>query len=155
MIRWLLLWCLLAAPGLAFTNDQRLADPAQEARAIELSRELRCLVCQNQSIEDSNASLAQDLRRIVRERIVAGDTDAQILSYMTARYGDWVLLKPPFNIRTAALWIAPALMLALAAFGVWRFYRRGGNRPSEPVAPLSDSERTRLEALLAKDGDAR
>ena len=145
---------LLASPALAFRSDDRLADRAQEQRAIELSRELRCLVCQNQSIEDSNADLARDLRRIVRERVQAGDSDSQILSYMTARYGDWVLLKPPFNIRTVALWAAPVVLLVLAAGGVWFFYRRGGNRPSEAVTPLSTEERARLDALL-KDGEAR
>ena len=153
-MRWLAIFLLLAAPALAFSNDDRLADPAQEQRAIELSRELRCLVCQNQSIEDSNADLARDLRRIVRERVQAGDSDAQILSYMTTRYGDWVLLKPPFNLRTIALWAAPAVLLLLAAGGVWFFYRRGGNRPSEAVTPLSADERARLDALL-KDGEAR
>jgi cytochrome c-type biogenesis protein CcmH len=153
MIRWLALLLLLTAPAQAFREDSRLPDAAQEQRAIDLSRELRCLVCQNQSIEDSNADLARDLRRIVRERIVAGDSDSQILSYMTARYGDWVLLKPPFNLRTAALWAAPGVLLAGAALGVWLFYRRGGNRPSEPVAPLSDAERARLDALLAKESE--
>ena len=155
MIRWFALLLLLSAPAFGFTNDDRLSDPAQEARAIELSRELRCLVCQNQSIEDSNADLARDLRRIVRERITAGDSDPQILAFMTARYGDWVLLKPPFKLRTALLWFAPGVLLALAAFGVWRFYRRGGNRPSEPVVPLSAAEQARLDALLARDGEGR
>jgi cytochrome c-type biogenesis protein CcmH len=156
MMRWLALWLLLAAPAFAaFSEDVRLADPAQERRAIDLSRELRCLVCQNQSIEDSNADLARDLRRIVRERVQAGDSDKQIFAYMTARYGDWVLLKPPFKLRTAALWAAPLVLLAAAGLGVWLFYRRGGNRPSQPVAPLSPSERARLDALLAKDGEAR
>jgi len=154
MIRWLAIFLLLAAPAFAFRDDDRFADPAQERRAIELSRELRCLVCQNQSIEDSNADLARDLRRIVRERMRAGDSDDQILAYMTARYGDWVLLKPPFNIRTVALWAAPAVLLLLAMSGVWFFYRRGGNRPSEPVVPLSAEERARLDTLL-KDGEAR
>jgi len=155
MIARLAFLLLLAGPALGFTADQRLPDPAQEARAVELSRELRCLVCQNQSIEDSNADLARDLRRIVRERITAGDSDPQILAFMTARYGDWVLLKPPFKLRTVLLWFAPGVLLTLAAFGVWRFYRRGGNRPSEPVAPLSQAERAQLDALLARDGEGR
>src|SRR5690606_34587623 len=98
---------LFAAPALAIGVDEPLPDPAQEQRAREISKSLRCLVCQNQSIEDSNATLAKDLRRIVRERVQAGDSDDQVREYLVARYGDWVLLKPPFNVRTAALWIGP------------------------------------------------
>src|SRR5258708_18604101 len=110
----LALLLLYAAPALAaFRLDTQLTDPQAEARAVTLSRELRCLVCQNQSIEDSNADLAGDLRRIVRERVAAGDSDDQVLAYMTLRYGDWVLLKPPFNLRTAVLWGGPAVLLAL------------------------------------------
>ena len=151
----LALLLLLATPALAFRLDSQLPDAKAEARAVDLSRQLRCLVCQNQSIEDSNADLAADLRRIVRERVAAGDSDQQVLAYMTQRYGDWVLLKPPFKLETAVLWGAPAVLLLLAIGGVVLFYRRGGNRPSEPVRPLSEDERRRVEAMLQADEGRR
>lgn len=111
MLRLLaILLFLTAAPAVVMPTwaqqiEDRLADPAQEARARELSRELRCLVCQNQSIEDSNAPLARDLRRIVRERVVAGDSDNAVQDYLVQRYGEWVLLKPRFNAQTLLLWL--------------------------------------------------
>ncbi|WP_300302747.1 cytochrome c-type biogenesis protein, partial [Ferrovibrio sp.] len=103
-----LLALLAVMPAMAQHLDDRLADPALELRAREVSRELRCLVCQNQSIEDSNAPLARDLRRIVRERILAGDSDQAVLDYLVARYGEWVLLKPRFNLQNLLLWLGPA-----------------------------------------------
>jgi cytochrome c-type biogenesis protein CcmH len=141
---------LLLGPALALGVDDRLPDPAQEQRAHALSRELRCLVCQNQSIEDSNAPLAKDLRQIVRERIVAGDTDAAVKQYVVARYGDWVLLQPPFKMTTLLLWIGPAILFLIAAGGLALYYRR--SRPAiaaMPVAtPLDAAEQVRVKKLL-------
>ena len=141
---------LLAAPAFAIGVDEPLPDPAQEVRAREIAKSLRCLVCQNQSIEDSNAPLAKDLRRIVRERIEAGDSDAQVQDYLVARYGDWVLMKPPFNARTAALWIGPFALLALAGIGVAIYYRRlAATAKMAAPAPLTAEERARLDRLIS------
>jgi cytochrome c-type biogenesis protein CcmH len=141
----LVLTVLVPVPAWPVAVDPPLADPVQEQRAIAISRGLRCLVCQNQSIEDSNADLARDLRRIVRERIQAGDTDDQVRAYLVDRYGDWVLLRPPFKAETWALWLAPVVVLVLAGLLVRSVYRR----PTEADAPkpLSDEERARLAAL--------
>lgn len=133
-------------------DEKRLSDPAQEARAQGIMKQLRCLVCQNQSIVDSDASLAKDIRVIVRERIIVGDSDDQILSFMTDRYGDWVLLKPPFDGATIILWISPLLLLLIGFFVI---YRNQKNRKQIIVSePLSQEEKARLEALLA-NGDER
>ncbi|WP_119418382.1 cytochrome c-type biogenesis protein [Desertibaculum subflavum] len=141
---------LLAAPAFAIGVDEPLPDPAQELRAREIAKSLRCLVCQNQSIEDSNAPLAKDLRRIVRERIEAGDSDAKVQDYVVARYGDWVLLKPPFNARTAALWIGPFALLGLAGIGVAVYYRRLATAAkAEAPPPLTAEERARLDRLVS------
>lgn len=145
---------LIAAPVAAQHLDDRLADPAQELRARELSRELRCLVCQNQSIEDSNAPLARDLRRIVRERVAAGDSDRAILDYLVARYGEWVLLKPRFNLQTLLLWLGPALFLVIGGVVVFFLYRRQRAVTAPPAAPLDAEEQKRLAALL-DDGERR
>ncbi|MFN4165569.1 MAG: cytochrome c-type biogenesis protein CcmH [Ferrovibrio sp.] len=145
---------LIATPVAAQHLDDRLADPAQELRARELSRELRCLVCQNQSIEDSNAPLARDLRRIVRERVAAGDSDRAILDYLVARYGEWVLLKPRFNLQTLLLWLGPVLFLVIGGVVVFFLYRRQRAVPASPVAPLDAEEQKRLAALL-DDGERR
>ena len=142
----LLLPALLAAaaPARAVLPDEMLADPALEARARAISQELRCLVCQNQSIDDSNAPLARDLRLLVRERLKAGDGDQAVIDAITARYGDFARLRPPFKPETWLLWLGPpALAVAGAATLLWRRRRR----PAEP-APLSPEERTRLAALL-------
>lgn len=149
-----LLVLLIAAPVAAQHLDDRLADPAQELRARELSRELRCLVCQNQSIEDSNAPLARDLRRIVRERVAAGDSDRAIMDYLVARYGEWVLLKPRFNLQTLLLWLGPALFLVIGGVVVFFLYRRQRAVTVLPAAPLDAKEQKRLAALL-DDGERR
>src|SRR4029077_12677545 len=118
-----------AAPARAVLPDEMLPDPALEARARGLSRELRCMVCQNQSIDDSDAPLARDLRLLVRERLTAGDTDAQVQDFLVARYGAFVLLKPPFEWHTALLWLTPAAALlagAIAMFVAGRRRRIGG-----------------------------
>ena len=146
----LILLLFLAQPVHAIGVDEPLPDPAQEVRAREIAKSLRCLVCQNQSIEDSNAPLAKDLRRIVRERIQAGDNDGQVQDYLVARYGDWVLMKPPFNARTAALWIGPFALLILAGIGVAIYYRRlaAAAKVAAP-APLTAEERARLDRLVS------
>jgi cytochrome c-type biogenesis protein CcmH len=138
---WFVLACSFA---LAVEPDEMLADPALEARAREIGRELRCLVCQNQSIDDSAAPLAKDLRVLLRQRLKAGDTDEQAVQFIVDRYGEFVLLKPPFDPATWALWLgAPALLIAGAAALVWQ--RR---RPHEAAKPLTEAERRRLDELL-------
>lgn len=142
-----LLLLLLAVPALAVTPQERLADPALEARAREISQELRCLVCQNQSIDDSDADLARDLRIIVRERLKAGDTNEEVIDWIVARYGDFVLLRPPVKPVTWPMWFAPVVVLALGMIAVALYFRRRRARP-EASAPLSPEERRRLESLL-------
>jgi cytochrome c-type biogenesis protein CcmH len=147
------LFLSLSVPAFAVQPDEVLKDPAMEARAREISKELRCLVCQNQSIDDSNAPLARDLRVLVRERLVAGDDDTSVLSYITARYGDYVLLRPPFKASTYVLWIGPVIILLLGALGAALFLR-GRNRPvttGDTEAPLTPEERKRLDKLLRED----
>ena len=152
MIRYLLmaaaLAAALAAPAArAVEPSERLADPALEARARSISQELRCLVCQNQSIDDSNAPLAHDLRVLVRKRLVAGDGDQQVLDYIVARYGVFVLLDPPFAPVTWVLWLGPpALLLGAGAVFVGRARRR---RPEPPPA-LTAEEQARAERLLGE-----
>ncbi len=143
-----LLLCLAAAPAHAILAGESLDDPALEARARDIGKGLRCLVCQNQSIDDSNAALAKDLRRLVRERLVAGDGDQAVMDYVVARYGDYVLLKPPFKPSTYALWLGPGAMLLIAGWGVMVFLRRQSRRPPVAEAPLDDDERRRLDSLL-------
>jgi len=140
------------APAFAVNPDEVLADPGLEARARAISAQLRCMVCQNQSIDDSNAELAKDLRLLVRERIVDGDTDAQVMNYIVSRYGEFVLLKPRVNARTILLWAAP-LLLAGFASGVLVAVARGTS--NRTVVALSDEENAELERLLASkfDGD--
>ena len=144
-----------ALPAHAVLPDEVMADPAKETRARELSRELRCMVCQNQSIDDSEAPLARDLRLLVRERIAAGDNDRQVIDFLVARYGEFVLLKPRFNEHTLLLWLTPPLALLLGGFALWRFGRRrpvpasGGEGGSGPA--LTAEEQARLERLLAAD----
>jgi len=136
----------LSGAAAAVEPGERLADPALEARARALSKDLRCLVCQNQSIDDSSAEIARDLRRLVRERLAAGDSDSAIRDYLVARYGDFVLLDPPVKPVTYLLWVGPGLLLAgaiLAAAFVLRRQRRGAEAP-----PLSREERARLDTLL-------
>jgi len=156
MRRWLgLAWLLACLAGAlapaplpaATSPDEILADPVLEQRARALSRQLRCLVCQNQSIDDSDAELARDLRHLVRERLVAGDSDAEILGFLTARYGDFVLLKPPIEPATWGLWFGPALLLLVAGLGLVAYLRRRRTSAAAP-APLTADERARLEALL-------
>lgn len=138
----------LSGPALAVTPQEQLKDPALEARARALSQDLRCLVCQNQSIDDSSAPLAHDLRVILRERIAAGDSDKQAVGYLVARYGDFVLLKPPFQPDTWALWLGPLAVLLLGGAGV-AVYMRG--RAVRPESPLSAADEAKAARLLATD----
>jgi cytochrome c-type biogenesis protein CcmH len=139
-----------AAPARAVLPDEMLPDPALEARARTLSRELRCMVCQNQSIDDSDAPLARDLRILVRERLKAGDDDRQVLDFLTARYGDFVLLQPRFAWRTAALWGTPAALLVLGGLGIVLFLRR--RAPAGEAAGLNPAEQRRVDDILRQDG---
>ena len=143
----------VAAPALAMVGrpEDRLADPALEARAQAIGRDLRCMVCQNQSIEDSDADLARDLRRIVRERVSAGDGDAAVVDFVHDRYGDFVLLRPPFNPVTALLWGMPLIAFGGGALVILARRRRAA-AGIEP-APLTDAERDRL-AELERGGGA-
>ncbi|MGF7174440.1 cytochrome c-type biogenesis protein [Azospirillum doebereinerae] len=154
-MRALLLAAFLAVsalPALAVQPDEVLRDPALESRAREISKELRCLVCQNQSIDDSNAPLARDLRVLVRERLTAGDSDTGVLAYVTDRYGDYVLLRPPFKATTLLLWVGPFAILLLGGIATALFLRgRRGVAAGADTAPLSEDERRRLDALLRKD----
>jgi cytochrome c-type biogenesis protein CcmH len=143
---------IAASPALAVRPDEILPDKALEARARAISAELRCMVCQNQSIDDSDAPLARDLRVLVRERLKLGDTDEGVKDYLVARYGEFVLLRPRFAGATALLWIAPFLILALAAGGVAVWLRRRAATPAPAEARLSDEEKRRLDELLARDG---
>ena len=140
---------LLAGSARAVEPRERLADPALEARARALSQELRCLVCQNESIDDSNADLAHDLRVLLRQRIAAGDSDRQALDFIVSRYGDFVLLKPPVEPATYALWFGPAAVLALGALGGVVYLRRRAAPAPPPL--LSGDEQERLAELLKED----
>ncbi len=137
-------------PAHAVEPGEMLKDPALEARARKISQELRCVVCQNQSIDDSNAPLAHDLRVIVRERLAAGDGDAQVLAFVEARYGEFVLLRPRFKLQTLLLWLTPLLLLAGAVLFLWRARRQLPAAVSAPP-PLSADEQRRLDALLRQD----
>ena len=146
----------LVASGVAFavTPDEMLKDPALEARARDLSRELRCMVCQNQSIDDSEAPLAKDLRVLVRERLTKGDSDKQVLDFLVARYGEFVLLKPPFEWHTLVLWGAMPAALVAGMIGLIVIVRRRQTGNSASVE-LSPAETRRIEALLDRQSSER
>jgi cytochrome c-type biogenesis protein CcmH len=143
----LALGLLLLAANLASAVEPRemLKDPALEARARAIGQEIRCLVCQNQSIDDSNADLAHDLRVILRERLTAGDSDQQVKDYLVARYGDFVLLDPPFRTKTLILWAGPGALLVL---GIVIIVLAARQRRATAAEPLSEEERRRLAQLL-------
>ena len=134
----------LTAPAAAVQPDEVLKDPALEQRARGISAGLRCLVCQNQSIDDSDAPLAKDLRVLVRERLQAGDSDRQVLGFVVARHGEFGLPPPVFGPHTLILWLTPALVLGLGAFGLYRAKRRR----REAAAPLDEQEKATLERVL-------
>ena len=148
-VRSLALIALLAAalPALAVEPAERLADPALESRARAISAELRCLVCQNESIDESHADLAHDIRMLVRERLTAGDSDAATVQAVVNRYGDFVLLKPPVEPATYVLWFGPVALLLVGLAGTIVWLRRR-SPAAEPVTPLTDAERQRLDGLL-------
>ncbi|TAV47721.1 cytochrome c-type biogenesis protein CcmH [Rhizobium leguminosarum] len=151
MMRRLLLACamlLMAAPAFAVNPDEVLADPALEARARALSAELRCMVCQNQSIDDSNADLAKDLRLLVRERITDGDSDEAVLNYIVSRYGEFVLLKPRVSMKTVLLWGAPVLLVLAGGLSLLVFARKRAGKPTG--SKLTAGEQARLSELLKK-----
>jgi cytochrome c-type biogenesis protein CcmH len=141
-----LLLCMAIAGGAR--ADQPLSDPALEARALALHQELRCLVCQGQSIADSNADLARDLRLLVRERLAQGDSDQAVRDYLRARYGDFVLLEPPVKPSTYILWFGPPALLVIGGGAVFLLYRRGRRRAGDVPPPLSEVERQALDRLL-------
>jgi cytochrome c-type biogenesis protein CcmH len=142
---------LMPGAARAVEPGEMLKDPALEARARALSQELRCLVCQNQSIDDSNAELARDLRVLVRERLSAGDSDAAVLAFVEARYGEFVLLRPRLRLHTLLLWLTPLLLLAGAGFALLRQVRRRSQAPAvEGGHPLTREEQQRLDDLLRR-----
>jgi cytochrome c-type biogenesis protein CcmH len=142
---------VLIPPAHAVTPDEALRDPALEARARAISQLLRCVVCQNQSIDDSNAPLAHDLRVIVRERLISGDTDKKAIDFIVGRYGNFVLLNPPMQLDTLALWFGPSLFLVMAALGFGRYLRRRSkDQATETPVALTTIEQERMAELLSK-----
>jgi cytochrome c-type biogenesis protein CcmH len=155
-LRLLVLTATLAAAGPSFAvrPDEILPDPRLESRARALSHELRCMVCQNQSIDDSDAPLAHDLRVLVRERLTAGDTDQQVLDFLVARYGEFVLLKPRFEWQTLPLWLAPVAILVIGGLTLLVAVRRRRSTrgaPAELPAPLSEREQARLAEITGAE----
>jgi cytochrome c-type biogenesis protein CcmH len=142
----------------AVQPDEIMSDPVKESRARDLSRELRCMVCQNQSIDDSDAPLARDLRLLVRERIATGDSDGQVIDFLVARYGEFVLLKPRLTPHTLLLWLLPPLALVGGGLALWFYSRRRANtgNPTDPaLLHLTEEEEARLQRLLAADAPDR
>ena len=139
-----------AAPAAAVEPDEILDDPALEQRARSLSEEIRCVVCQNESIDSSNAEIAHELRVLVRERLVAGDSDQEVLDYLVARYGDFVLLRPPMKPTTYLLWFGPFAVLLLGGLGVFVYFRHLRAAPAMPP-PLSAEEEARVAQMLAEE----
>ena len=143
---------LLGLPAAyAVQPDEIMADPAKEARARDLSRELRCMVCQNQSIDDSEAPLARDLRLLVRERIAAGDSNSQVIDFLVARYGEFVLLKPRFERQTLLLWLLTPLVLIAGGVALWLQLRRRSESGGGMSPPLTPDEEAKLAALMSDD----
>jgi cytochrome c-type biogenesis protein CcmH len=156
-MRWLAALAVVFALGspaaLAVQPDEMLSDAALETRARTLSKELRCMVCQNQSIDDSDAPLARDLRILVRERLQAGDSDRQVIDFLVARYGEFVLLKPRFSAHTALLWLGPAAILLIGAFGLFliaRRQRRDSGAAGADGPKLTEAEEARLSEVLRR-----
>jgi cytochrome c-type biogenesis protein CcmH len=142
-----------ALPAHAVRPDEMLPDPVLEARARDIGKELRCLVCRNQSIDDSEADLAHDLRVLVRERLKAGDSNDEVVAYIRARYGDFVLLRPPFEVSTWLLWGGPLLFLLIGLWGIGRYLRRQAGITAPP--PLSPDEERRLAHILEHGADPK
>lgn len=150
LVLLLALW--LALPAVAVQPDEMLSDPALESRAREISRVLRCPVCQGETIDDSNAGIARDLRLYVRERLVAGDTDSEVVDNVTARYGDYVLFAPRASGANLVLWLAGPVLLLLGLLIAWRYARsrRGAGGQAAPV-PLTTEEQARLRQIMEQD----
>jgi cytochrome c-type biogenesis protein CcmH len=150
-MKFIVLWLALLVAPLAHAGDARptAEDPVANARAVRLEENLRCLVCQNQTIAESNAELAQDLRRQVNEQIAQGKSDDEIVDYMVKRYGDFVLYRPPVKATTVLLWFGPALLLLIGLFCLVYYLRSRSRKSAE--SPLTDEERKRVEALLLDD----
>ncbi len=156
--KWLRALCVLllllfSFPTLAVEPSEVLSDPALEARARIIGQALRCVVCQNQSIDDSAAEVAHDMRRAVRDRLLAGDSNDQVFAYMVARYGDYVLLKPPFKAGTLVLWLGAPLLLLIAGGALLVAARRRQRAGLAAPQPLSDEERERLRVILSEAKD--
>jgi cytochrome c-type biogenesis protein CcmH len=143
----LFLTCIIPQASFAVEPDEMLPDPVQEARAREISKGLRCVVCRNQSIDDSNAEIARDLRIVLRERISAGDSDQEAVAYLVDRYGAYILLKPPFRIITYLLWIGPLLMLVAAVFGFQTLWRRPVEDQAEQIE-LTEADKALLASII-------
>lgn len=146
--RLALAFAVLASPAFAVLPNEQLTDPKLEARARAISTGLRCVVCQNQTIDDSDAELAHDLRVLLRQRLKAGDTDQQAIAFLVNRYGDYILLKPPFQTETLLLWLGPLLALLAGGVGVGFYLRRRGH--DDPVS-FTPEEQARLSRLLKDD----
>ena len=142
---------LAGSSASAVQPDEIMADPVKEARARALSQELRCMVCQNQSIDDSEAPLARDLRLLVRERLAAGDSDSQVIDFLVARYGQFVLLKPRLERQTLLLWLLPPLALFGGGIALWLHSRRRAGLAADATASLSPDEEARLAALMSDE----
>jgi len=156
-ISFVLMAAFAAPAAYAVQPDEIMPDPAKEARARDLSRELRCMVCQNQSIDDSDAPLARDLRLLVRERIATGDSDGQVIDFLVARYGEFVLLKPRLNAHTLVLWLLPPLVLAGGGFALWTHSRRRSRSAAaedQSLVKLTSEEEARLQRLIAAEPPA-
>ncbi|MEM1343289.1 MAG: cytochrome c-type biogenesis protein [Pseudomonadota bacterium] len=152
-MRALLLLALLAAPAAAVQPDEILPDPVLEQRAREISKDVRCLVCRNEAIDESRAELARDMRLLVRERLVAGDTNAEVRQYLVDRYGEYVLLNPPFNLGNALLWLSGPVLFILGAGLAWSYIRASRSATPATEAALTPEERAALDRLLHESED--
>jgi len=153
VVMLVLLLLAMPSPGLAVEPDEVLDDPKLEQRAREISKGLRCVVCQNEPIDASNADLAKDLRLLVRERLKSGDSNEEVVDYIVARYGEFVLMEPRFAPHTYALWLAPLVLLLFGLFlAVRAFHGRAAKSAAEAPPPLSEAERKRLDRLLSDEG---
>ena len=148
MKKLIILLMLLVTPVFAIQPDEILKNSELEKRAREISKDLRCLVCQNQSIDDSDAPLARDLRVLVRERVEMGESDGQVIKYIVDRYGDFVLLRPPLKSSTIILWAAPIIFLIFGIFGLFRWFRRQSDERPDNRMPLTSEETEQLAAAL-------
>lgn len=145
---------LLAGPALAAVQpDEILDDPALEARARQISSGLRCLVCRNESIDDSDAEFSRTMRLLVRERLLEGDTDEEVVAFIVDRYGEYVLLKPRFSMANALIWLSGPLLFGVGGWTAWRYVAAREKAPKAPPAPLSPEEERRLAALLGQPKD--